>query len=151
VLAVNATPITKVSVAEGVSLAIARDADKTFSEQVVKPMQSLLAKKINRIIKEVSDSMNIKFNEISLTDADTQSKIWERLLRMQVLVPNEVRSDLGMPSIDGGDEVVDLKAPAAEQTAQATGNRQRDQQRQGNSPDQSGEARQPKGDGRAQA
>jgi PBSX family phage portal protein len=151
VLAVNGVPITKVSVAEGVALAIARDADKTFSEQVVKPMQSLLAKKINRIIKEVTDALLIKFNEISLTDSDTQSKIWERLLRMQVIVPNEVRSELGLPSLDGGDEVVDLKAqPAAEETAQATGNRQRDQDRQANATDTSGEARSPKGDGRTQ-
>ena len=151
ILAAQGVPITKVSVAEGVSLAIARDADKTFSENVVKPAQSLLSKKINRIIKEVTDALIIKFNEISLTDADTQSKIWERLLRMQVLVPNEVRADLGRPSLEGGDDVVDLKAPtAAEQTEQASGNRRRDQERSGNSPDTSGEARQPKGDGRAQ-
>lgn len=152
VLAVNRVPITKVSVAEGVSLAIARDADKTFSEQVVKPMQDLLSKRINHIIKEQTDALIIKFNEISLTDADTQSKIWERLLRMQTIVPNEVRSQLNLPSLDGGDEPVDLKAQdKAEQTTTATGNRQRDQQRSGNAADTSGEARQPKGEGRAQA
>lgn len=152
VLAANRVPITKVSVAEGLSLAIARDADKTFSEQVVRPQQDLLAKKINRIIKEVTDALVIKFNEISLTDADTQSKIWERLLRVQVLVPNEVRAELGHGSIDGGDTPVVLTAAQAnDQATQTSGNRQRDQQRQGNSPDTSGEARQPKGDGRAQA
>jgi len=152
VLAVNGVPITKVSVAEGVSLAIARDADKTFSEQIVKPMQSLLAKKINRVISEVTDALVLKFNEISLTDADTQSKIDERLLRMQVLVPNEVRARMGFGSIDGGDEVVDLKAQAAAEVGtQASGNRQRDQQRAGAASDTQGEARQPKGDGRAQA
>lgn len=150
ILAVNGVPITKVSTAEGVSLAIARDADKTFSEQVVKPAQSMMAKKINRIIKEVTDALEIKFNEISLTDSDTQSKIWERLLRMQVLVPNEVRASLGLGSIEGGDSVVDLKAQAAEQTTVATGNRQRDQQRAGNAPDTQGEGRNPKGEGRTQ-
>jgi PBSX family phage portal protein len=152
VLAVNGVPITKVSVAEGVSLAIARDADKTFSEQVVKPMQNLLAKKINRIIKEVTDALVIKFNEISLTDADTQSKIWERLIRVQALVPNEVRAELGLGSIDGGDTVVALTAAAAaEANTQTSGNRNRDQQRQGNTADTGGGSRQPKGDGRAQA
>lgn len=151
VLAVNSVPITKVSVAEGVSLAVARDADKTFSEQVIKPMQSLLAKKINRIIKEVSDALLIKFNEISLTDADTQSKIWERLVRIQVLVPNEVRSELSLPNIDGGDKVVALTAQArADQATQASGNRARDQQRAGAAPDTQGEARQPQGEGRVQ-
>jgi HK97 family phage portal protein len=151
VLAANRTPITKVSVAEGVSLAIARDADKTFNEQIVRPQQSMLENKINRIIREVTDALVVDFNEISLTDADTQSKIWERLLRMQTIVPNEVRAELGLPSLEGGDKPVDLKAQtAAEQTAQASGNRERDQQREGNASDTSGEARQPKGDGRAQ-
>jgi len=149
ILAVNQVPITKVSTAEGVSLAIARDADKTFSEQVVKPSQGLLATKINKIMSEQTDAIKIQFNEISLTDADTQSKIWERLLRMQVVVPNEVRAELGRGSIEGGDDVVDLKAqPAAEATAQASGNRQRDQQRAGNATDTQGEGRNPKGEGR---
>lgn len=152
ILAVNNVPITKVSVAEGVSLAIARDADKTFSEQVVKPMQSLLAKKINKIVRELTDIMLIKFNEISLTDADTQSKIWERLIRTQVLVPNEVRAALGHASLEGGDEIVDFTSgKGAETAAQTSGNRNRDQQRQGASPDKSGEAREPKGEGRAQS
>jgi PBSX family phage portal protein len=155
ILAVNGTPITKVSVAEGVSLAIARDADKTFSEQVVKPQQSLLAKKINRIIKELTDALLIQFNEISLTDADTQSKIWERLIRVQAMVPNEVRAPLGLPSLEGGDEIVDFTSgkggAAGEPGTVASGNRQRDQARAGAAADSGGGSRQPKGDGRAQA
>jgi PBSX family phage portal protein len=151
VLAANGVPITKVSVAEGVSLAIARDADKTFSEQVIKPMQALLAKKINRIVGEQTDALEIKFNEISLTDADTQSKIWERLIRVQALVPNEVRAQMGMGSIDGGDQIVDFTSgKGAETAAQTSGNRNRDQQRQGNAPDTQGEARNPQGEGRTQ-
>lgn len=152
VLAVNRTPITKVSVAEGVSLAIARDADKTWSEQVVRPAQMTLEGKIDKIIQELTDALIIKFNEISLTDSDTQSKIWERLVRMQILVPNEVRSEMGLPSLKDGDKPVNLAAQSkAEQTAQATAGRTRDQARSGNAPDTQGEARQPKGDGRTQA
>lgn len=151
ILAAQGVPITKVSVSEGVSLAIARDSDKTFSENIIRPAQALLSKKINRIIKEVTDALIIKFNEISLTDADTQSKIWERLVRIQVLVPNEVRAELGHPSREGGDEPVNLAAQSrAEQATQASGSRTRDQQRTGNSPDQSGEARSPQGEGRTQ-
>lgn len=150
ILAANRVPITKISVAEGVALALARDADKTFSEQVVKPAQTLFAKKINRIIRELTDALEIKFNEISLTDADTQSKIWERLLRMQVIVPNEVRAELGLPSIKTGDTSAVLNAQRrAEQTAEASGNRSRDQEREGAASDTQGEARQPKGEGRA--
>jgi hypothetical protein len=140
-----------VGLAEGVSLAVARDADKTFKEQVCQPSQKILEKKLNRIIKEKTDLFTLKLNELTLTDEDTQSKIDERYLRMQVIVPNEVRQRKGMPGIKGGDKVVDLKPQAAAETrTQASGNRQRDQQRQGNSTDSqsSNNTRNPQGEGR---
>ena len=49
---------------------------------------------------------------------------------------------------EGGDDVVDLAAKAAEIKAEAMNSRTRDQERAANSPDNSGEARNPKGDGR---
>jgi len=91
-----------------------------------------------------------KLNELTLTDEDTQSKIDERYLRMQVLVPNEVRARAGMVGIKGGDKVVDLKPAQAPQKAQATAGRQQDQERSANAPDSAGSAtgREPKGEGR---
>lgn len=149
ILMAHRVPVTKVSMGGGVSLAAARDADKNFREQVTKPTQDYFEKKISKVIKEFTDMFYLKFNELTLTDEDTQSKIDERYLRMQVIVPNEIRSRKGLPALDGGDKPVVLNAQAkAEQTTQATGNRQRDQQRQNNSPDQSGEARNPQGEGR---
>jgi len=148
-LLAHRVPINKVGTPEGVNLAVARDADKTFKEQVCRPAQMRLEKKLNAIIEEKTDALIIKFNELSLTDEDTQSKIDERYLRMQVITPNEVRIRKGMIPIDGGDEVVDLKGQdAAEQAAQAGNTRQRSQNRQANSPDISGEGRNAKGDGR---
>jgi PBSX family phage portal protein len=150
ILLAHRVPISKIGIPEGINLAAARDADKTFREQVCKPAQDILAKKINKIIEEKTDALIIKFNELTLTDEDTQSKIDERYLRMQVITPNEVRVRKGMVPLDGGDEVVELHPQqAAEQTAQAGNTRQRTQDRSSNSPDKSGEARQPKGDGRA--
>jgi hypothetical protein len=71
---------------------------------------------------------------------------------MQVITPNEVRIRKGMVPIDGGDSIVQLKPQqAAEQTAQAMNSRQRTQERDANSPDISGEARNPKGEGRVTA
>ncbi len=96
----------------------------------------------------MTDALQIKFNELSLTDEDTQSKIDERYLRMQVITPNEVRIRKGMIPLDGGDEVVDLQAQAAEIKAQALDSRKRDQDRSATSPDVSGEGRNAKGDGR---
>jgi PBSX family phage portal protein len=152
ILLAHRVPISKIGIPAGINLAAARDADKTFREQVCKPAQDILAKKINRIIEEKTDALIIKFNELTLTDEDTQSKIDERYLRMQVITPNEVRVRKGMVPIDGGDEVVELKPQAAaEQSAQAGNTRARTQARDANSPDKSGEARQPKGEGRVTA
>jgi len=150
ILLAHRVPINKVGTPAGVNLAVARDADKTFREQVCGPAQNNLAKKLNKIIEEKTDALLIKFNELTLTDEDTQSKIDERYLRMQVITPNEVRIRKGMIPIEGGDEVVDLKADAAaEQVAQAGKTRTRDSERSANSPDKSGEGRNAKGDGRS--
>jgi hypothetical protein len=116
---------------------------------VCRPAQDILEKKLNRIILEKTDAVMLKFNELTLTDEDTQSKIDERYLRMQVITPNEVRIRKGMIPRDGGDQVVDLKAQEkSEQTAQALNSRKRTQERSANSPDNSGEGRNEKGGGR---
>lgn len=151
ILMAHRVPLTKVSIMPGISLANARDADKTFREQVTRPTQDDFEHKVNKIIREFTDMFKLKFNELTLTDEDTQSKIDERYLRMKVIVPNDVRIRKGMVPLDGGDVPVQLTGQqAAESTAQATGNRQRDQQRTANSPDTSGESRSPKGEGRQQ-
>lgn len=150
ILMSHRVPVTKVSMGDGVSLAAARDADKNFKEQVTRPTQDYFEKKINKVMKEFTDMFYLKFNELTLTDEDTQSKIDERYLRMQVVVPNEVRARKGMPALDGGDTPIVLNAQArAEQNAQSTRNRRRDQERQNNAPDVDGEARNPQGEGRS--
>ena len=149
ILLAHRVPINKIGVPEGVSLANARDADKTFKEQVCRPSQMILEKKINRIFEEKTDALMLKFNELTLTDADTQSKIDERYLRMQVITPNEVRIRNGWIPLDGGDTIVELKPQQqSEIRTQANNTRARDQERQANSPDISGEGRNAKGDGK---
>ncbi len=149
ILMAHRVPISKIGSPQGISLANARDADKTFKEQVCKPVQEILEKKLNKLIEEMTDALQIKFNELSLTDEDTQSKIDERYLRMQVITPNEIRIRKGMVPRDGGDEVVQLKPQQqAEIRAQAGNTRARTQERENNSPDISGESRNPQGEGR---
>jgi hypothetical protein len=56
---------------------------------------------------------------------------------------------MGMVPLDGGDEVVQLKPQQqAEIRTQANNTRRRDQERQNNAPDISGEGRNAQGDGR---
>lgn len=173
ILMSHRVPISKVGLAEGVSLAVARDSDKTFKEQVCRPEQKIFEKKLNRIIKEKTDVFLLKLTELSLTDEDTQSKIDERELRWGVAVPNEIRVRKGLPGLPGGDKPVSVMAQqeatnavqlktsqmtasarasgGSEQRTQANATRTRDAERSSNSPDTSGEARQPKGEGRAQS
>jgi PBSX family phage portal protein len=152
ILMAHRVPVSKVATASNVSIAAAKEFDRTFKEQVCRPMQDTLEKKINRIVAEKTDAFKLKFNELTLTDEDTQSKIDERYLRMKVVMPNEIRPRLGLPQIDGGDEPVQLTGQqAADQTANATGNRLRDQQREANAGDSNTGARNAQGDGRQQA
>lgn len=151
ILMAHRVPLTKISVGDSVSLAVARDADKTFKEQVCGPQQRILEKKLNRIVKELTDAYELKLNEMTLTDEDTQSKIDERRRKTGVETANEQRIRRGMPTIKGGDELVDLNAASkiAAARSEESANRQRDSERSAAASDSAGEARQPKGEGRA--
>lgn len=145
ILMAHRVPITKVSLAAGTNLAVARDADKNFKEQVCRPEQRIVEKKVGRIFKEKTDMFIFKLNELTLTDEDTQSKIDERYLKNKTITPNEVRARKGMPALAGGDKPIELSPQRA---AEARANRARDAERSANAPDVDGEARNPKGEGR---
>jgi capsid portal protein len=150
---VHRVPITKISITEQASLAIAKDADKTFKEQVCAPEQNMFAMKVNKIIKEMTEALELAFNEMTLTDADTQSKIDERRIKTGVDLPNEVRARDGKPHIKGGDERVDLNAKdkIAQAQAEERTQRERDSARSAGATDSAGAARTPKGEGRTTA
>jgi hypothetical protein len=50
--------------------------------------------------------MQIKLKKIDLVDEDIQSRINDRYLRTEVLTPNEVRGQIGLPERFDGDEVL---------------------------------------------
>lgn len=150
ILMAHRVPKTKLSLGEATAVAAAADADKTFKEQVCGPNQEILEKKINKIFSEKTDALKMKLNELTLTDANTQSQIYQRLVTIQAYTPNEVRRELGKPGLPGGDKVVELKPQqAADQRATATQSRTRDQQRMDNQPDNQATGRNPKGEGRS--
>ena len=158
ILMAHRVPVGKVTQAEGSSLAASRDADKTFKEQVCRPEQRIFERKLNKILREMTDIFEIKLNELTLTDEDTMSKIDERYLRWGVIVPNEVRARWGWTGIKDGDNAVGMMQQTelagqlkADQASQANATRVRDAERSANAPDNDGEARQPKGEGRVRA
>lgn len=99
-------PPTKIGIMENGNLAISRDADKTFKSQVIGPDQVIIEKRINRIVKELSDLFLIKFNSLDILDEDTKSRIYDRYLRLKVLSPNEVRTKIGEVPVIGGDDML---------------------------------------------
>lgn len=136
-----------------ISLAASQDADKVFKESYSKPEQSIFEKKLARVFRQVTDMVIFKLQELSLVDEDTQSQIDERDLRSGSAVPDEIRRRKGQPARpDGKGMEPSMLNPAqkAEATAQATGSRTRDQNRQAASSQGRGDtgSRNAKGKGR---
>jgi PBSX family phage portal protein len=145
-------PISKIGGSEGAGVAAALSQDRTFKEQVCRPAQSHLAKVVNKIIKEKTDILELKFNEFTLTDEIAQSQIIERYVKTQVMTPNEGREAIGLPNRPDGDEPFSMSPrQATDARANLAGNRERDSQRANNQSD--GEAtisgRNPQGEGRS--
>lgn len=107
IMMVHRTPSSKIAV-DGSNSSGSREADKTFKTQVCRPEQRRIEKKINRIVKEVTDMYLFKFDEYDLIDEETRSRIHDRYVRLGIKNPNEIRADLGLPPRKGGDTYVDL-------------------------------------------
>ena len=148
VLIAHQVPLSKIGGGDAGSIAAAMAQDRTFKEQVARPAQRELEKIINKIVKEKTDVLVLKFNELTLTDEIAQSQIVERYIKTQVMLPNEARSILGLPQREGGDEPFN---PKPEQAANDNADRARDGERMNNQSDGAAtiSGRNPKGEGRS--
>jgi PBSX family phage portal protein len=151
ILIAHQVPISKLGGSES-GLAAALSQDRTFKEQVARPAQHHLEKVVNKIIKEKTDILELKFNELTLTDEIAQSQILERLVKTQIMMPNEAREALDLPQRSNGDEPF-IMSPreATDARANIAGNRQRDTERTNNNSDSPStiSGRNPQGEGRA--
>jgi capsid portal protein len=151
ILIAHQVPISKLGGSDS-GIAAALSQDRTFKEQVSRPAQHHLEKIINKIIKEKTDILELRFNELTLTDEIAQSQILERLVKTQIMMPNEAREALDLPQTKDGDTPF-VMSPGQANDAQsnANSNRQRDTERVNNQSD--GPAtiagRNPKGEGRS--
>jgi PBSX family phage portal protein len=148
ILVAHQVPLSKIGGGDSGSIAAALAQDRTFKEQVARPAQRELEKIVNKIIKEKTDVLVLKFKELTLTDEIAQSQILERYVKTQVMLPNEARSILGLPQREGGDEPFN---PKPEQAANDNADRARDTERTNNQSDSSAtlSGRNPKGEGRS--
>jgi PBSX family phage portal protein len=135
ILIAHQVPISKLGGTDS-GLAAAMSQDRTFKEQVARPAQEHLEKMVNKIIKEKTDIIELKFNELTLTDEIAQSQILERYVRNKIMVPNEARELLDLPQRKDGDVPMELNPrQAADAAANTRQNRQRDADRTNNSSD----------------
>jgi len=152
ILVAHQVPISKLGGTDSAAIAASIAQDRTFKEQVSRPAQGHLNKVISKIIKEKTDILELRFNELTLTDEITQSQILERYVKTQVMMPNEAREAIGLPQHVGGDEpFVMSPRQATDAAANLAGNRQRDTERTNSQSDGTATTtgRNPQGEGRA--
>lgn len=136
ILVAHQVPLSKIGGGDSAGIAAALAQDRTFKEQVARPAQRNLEKALNKIIREKTDILEFKFNELTLTDEIAQSQIIERYVKTQVITKNEAREQLGLPQHPEGDEFLDLSPrQATDARANLAGNRARDAERANNSSD----------------
>ena len=135
ILIAHQVPISKLG-GSGTGIAAALSQDRTFKEQVARPAQEHLEKMVNKIVKEKTDIIELRFNELTLTDEIAQSQILERYVRNKIMVPNEARELLDLPQRKDGDVPMELNPrQAADAVANTRQTRQRDAERTNNSSD----------------
>lgn len=150
VLMAHQVPLSKLGGVDSGGLAAAMSQDRTFRDQVIKPLQEYIEKALNKVIKEKTDTICLRFNEASLTDEVAQSQIHERYAKIKAMMPNEIREQIGLPQLDGGDSPLELTPrQATDARANVRGTRARDSERSNNQSDGPGaiSGRNPKGEG----
>ena len=119
ILVAHQVPLSKLGGSSSTSIADALAQDRTFKEQVARPAQRNLEKILNRIIREKTDVLELKFNELTLTDELAQSQILTNYVKNQIMVPNEAREILNLPEREESDSMVQ---PTARQQADSNAN-----------------------------
>ena len=152
ILLAHGVPLSKLGIAEGSGVAAAVSQDRTFRDNVTRPLQRYLEKMLSKVVGEVSELVELKFNEPSIVDESVMSQIHERYLVNNVVKPNEVRAELGKPAIEGLDtekqereeRMANMKADSQQASRDA-----RDRERDANNSDGPATAtgRNPKGSG----
>jgi len=151
ILIAHQVPISKLGGADS-GIAAALSQDRTFKEQVSRPAQKHIEKVVNKIIREKTDILELKFIELTLTDEIAQSQIIERYVKTQVMTPNEAREKLDLPQRPDGDEPFTMSPrQATDARANLAENRQRDAERTNNNSDSPTTiaGRNPQGEGRS--
>ncbi len=154
ILVAHQVPLSKLGGSSSSSIADSLAQDRTFKEQVARPAQRNLEKILNKIIREKTDILEFKFNELTLTDELAQSQILTNYVKNQIMVPNEAREVLNLPERSESDSMIQPTArQVADSNANNAQNRTRDDERQQAQADNTAttQGRNAKGEGRRSA
>jgi PBSX family phage portal protein len=136
ILIAHQVPLSKLGGSDSSQIAASLAQDRTFKEQVARPAQRNLEKILNKIIREKTDILELKFNELTLTDEIAQSQILERYVKNQIMLPNEAREAINLPQRSDGDTPFEMSPrQATDARANNAGNRARDAERTNNQSD----------------
>ena len=157
ILMSHRVPLAQIGNLEGMSVGGSRDAARMFKEQVCRPVQDIVEKRLRPLFREKTNAFEFDLNELTLTDEETASRINERMLRWDVITPNEVReSALSRAPREGGDDPVGVfsqiqeKGAASELSGRVPSPSSVNQSERSGGPDNdsSDRSRNPRGEGR---
>ena len=104
--AVSGVPGSKMGISSQVAKSNFREMRREFHETALRPIYEIIEQAIYQQIFirifGIKEWM-LAFNKPELTNALEDASIYGRYLINHVMTPNEVRDNLGMPPVDGGD------------------------------------------------
>ena len=113
ILVAHQVPLTKLGGTDGATSAVAIAQDRTFRDQVCRPLQKKIENALETLILEFTDIVVLKFKERNLVDEVQQANMHQTYVSSGVMLKNEVRDKIGLPIIEGiDDEPANAKAPS---------------------------------------
>lgn len=98
---------SKLGINEDVNRSSSKEADNTFRQETVAPLQLVVEEEINNALILGMfgwDDILFRQGEVSKRDLLDSMKLFAEAERMGVMNINEIRGELGLPDIDGGDQ-----------------------------------------------
>lgn len=105
ILMAHQVPLSKLGSPDSSAVASAISQDRTFRDQVCRPLQQYIEKAISPIIAESTNMIELKFNENSIVDEVQLATIHKTYAEILAMRPNEIRDIIGLPAIEGLDEI----------------------------------------------
>ena len=104
ILMAHQVPLSKLGSADAGTVASSIAQDRTFRDQVCRPLQRYVEKAISPILSEKTDMLELRFVVPNIIDEVQQATIHQMYKDMGALLPSEIREEKGLPAIEGIDE-----------------------------------------------